>query len=237
MFLTVSAQQTVFNPDYVKNQVSESTAAQTINQQLNLQLNQAGIQQSNLISDDLINDELETMIQQFYDGDQIQLDQTLIKNAVSKEMDTSNVIQQGIVSVVVNRIVSVFNSQLNTQKLNQYSSQVNKIKSLNQIVMWTSAAGLIGLVLVALMKRRMLSLIASSTFVIGSFVAIISAIAYATNVLSNLPIQYAVVKSIVEQVGQDVLIREFTIALIVLAVGVLFGLLAAIFNRKSRKSH
>lgn len=231
---TVSARQTIFNPEYVQQQVSKSQAASTINQQLSGQLKQVGIQQINLISDDLINKELETMIQQFYDGSQVQLDQNIINDAVNDSVGATGIIQQGITSVVVNQIAGVFNSQLDTQKLNQYSGQINKLKAINQIVMWVSGIGLAILILLAFIRRQGVSLVATSMVVVGAFVAIISAIAYISNILGNLPIQYAVVKSIVEQAGQDILIREFVIASVIFVVGVGLMIPTMLLKRKKR---
>lgn len=231
---TVSARQTIFNPEYVQQQVSKSQAASTINQQLSGQLKQVGIQQTNLISDDLINKELETMIQQFYDGSQVQLDQNIINDAVNDSVGATGIIRQGITSVVVNQIAGVFNSQLDTQKLNQYSGQISKLKAINQIVMWVSGIGLAILILLAFIRRQGISLVATSMVVVGAFVAIISAIAYISNILGNLPIQYAVVKSIVEQAGQDILIREFVIASVIFVVGVGLMIPTMLLKRKKR---
>jgi hypothetical protein len=222
-FLTISAKQTVFNSEYIQQQVEKSDAADTINQQLNTQLQQSGVPQlqTNLIPNDLINDELKTMIGQFYNDQTVELDQNLITNEINQSVGTSGIIQQNLVSMVVTQVVKVLDGQLDTQKLSQYAGQVAKLQKLNQIVMMVSGVGFVLVALFAFIKKRGLNLLGSTLTVIGSFAAIISAIAYLSNILSNLPIQYAVIKTIVEQVGQDILIREFTIALGVLVLGII----------------
>lgn len=233
LFLTFSAKQTVFNVNYVQSQVVKSNAASTINQQVNTQLQQAGIQQTNLIPDNVINDELKSMIGEFYAGEEVKLDQSIITEEVNANIGTSGMIQQGIVSIIVNQVANIFNSQLDTQKLTHYAGQVAKLQKLNQIMMAISAVGLLILTFFAFIKRRGLNLLGSMMVTVGAFATVISAIAYVSNVLNDLPIQYAVIKGIVEQAGQDILLRELTMALGILILGIIllvlsFGLIRSI---------
>lgn len=221
LFLTFSAKQTVFNVNYVQSQVVKSNAASTINQQVNTQLQQAGIQQTNLIPDNVINDELKSMIGEFYAGEEVKLDQSIITEEVNANIGTSGMIQQGIVSIIVNQVANIFNSQLDTQKLTHYAGQVAKLQKLNQIMMAISAVGLLILTFFAFIKRRGLNLLGSMMVTVGAFATVISAIAYVSNVLNDLPIQYAVIKGIVEQAGQDILLRELTMALGILILGII----------------
>ncbi|GAC46499.1 hypothetical protein PLO_1971, partial [Pediococcus acidilactici NGRI 0510Q] len=91
----------------------------------------------------------------------------------------------------------------------------------------------------ALLRKRLLSTISSTLLVVGGFVAIICGIGYVSNVLSNLPIQYPVVKQIVQTAGQDLLVREFTIALGLFLLGVILTVfstgLAKVQQRLTRR--
>lgn len=235
LFLTFSAKQTVFNVNYVQSQVVKSNAASTINQQVNTQLQQAGIQQTNLIPDNVINDELKSMIGEFYAGEEVKLDQSIITEEVNANIGTSGMIQQGIVSIIVNQVANIFNSQLDTQKLTHYAGQVAKLQKLNQIMMAISAVGLLILTFFAFIKRRGLNLLGSMMVTVGTFATVISAIAYVSNVLNDLPIQYAVIKGIVEQAGQDILLRELTMALGILILGIILLVLSFGANQVNKK--
>lgn len=235
LFLTFSAKQTVFNVNYVQSQVVKSNAASTINQQVNTQLQQAGIQQTNLIPDNVINDELKSMIGEFYAGEEVKLDQSIITEEVNANIGTSGMIQQGIVSIIVNQVANIFNSQLDTQKLTHYAGQVAKLQKLNQIMMAISAVGLLILTFFAFIKRRGLNLLGSMVVTVGAFATVISAIAYVSNVLNDLPIQYAVIKGIVEQAGQDILLRELTMALGILILGIILLVLSFGANQVNKK--
>lgn len=235
LFLTFSAKQTVFNVNYVQSQVVKSNAASTINQQVNTQLQQAGIQQTNLIPDNVINDELKSMIGEFYAGEEVKLDQSIITEEVNANIGTSGMIQQGIVSIIVNQVANIFNSQLDTQKLTHYAGQVAKLQKLNQIMMAISAVGLLILTFFAFIKRRGLNLLGSMMVTVGAFATVISAIAYVSNVLNDLPIQYAVIKEIVEQAGQDILLRELTMALGILILGIILLVLSFGANQVNKK--
>lgn len=235
LFLTFSAKQTVFNVNYVQSQVVKSNAASTINQQVNTQLQQAGIQQTNLIPDNVINDELKSMIGEFYAGEEVKLDQSIIMGEVNANIGTSGMIQQGIVSIIVNQVANIFNSQLDTQKLTHYAGQVAKLQKLNQIMMAISAVGLLILTFFAFIKRRGLNLLGSMMVTVGAFATVISAIAYVSNVLNDLPIQYAVIKGIVEQAGQDILLRELTMALGILILGIILLVLSFGANQVNKK--
>ncbi|MCQ9316023.1 hypothetical protein ACIPCB_07940 [Pediococcus pentosaceus] len=235
LFLTFSAKQTVFNVNYVQSQVVKSNAASTINQQVNTQLQQAGIQQTNLIPDNVINDELKSMIGEFYAGEEVKLDQSIIMEEVNANIGTSGMIQQGIVSIIVNQVANIFNSQLDTQKLTHYAGQVAKLQKLNQIMMAISAVGLLILTFFAFIKRRGLNLLGSMMVTVGAFATVISAIAYVSNVLNDLPIQYAVIKGIVEQAGQDILLRELTMALGILILGIILLVLSFGANQVNKK--
>ena len=235
LFLTFSAKQTVFNVNYVQSQVVKSNAASTINQQVNTQLQQAGIQQTNLIPDNVINDELKSMIGEFYAGEEVKLDQSIITEEVNANIGTSGMIQQGIVSIIVNQVANIFNSQLDTQKLTHYAGQVAKLQKLNQIMMAISAVGLLILTFFAFIKRRGLNLLGSMMVTVGAFATVISAIAYVSNVLNDLPIQYAVIKGIVEQAGQDILLRELTMALGILILGIILLVLSFGANQINKK--
>ncbi|MGX6473036.1 hypothetical protein [Pediococcus pentosaceus] len=235
LFLTFSAKQTVFNVNYVQSQVVKSNAASTINQQVNTQLQQAGIQQTNLIPDNVINDELKSMIDEFYAGEEVKLDQSIITEEVNANIGTSGMIQQGIVSIIVNQVANIFNSQLDTQKLTHYAGQVAKLQKLNQIMMAISAVGLLILTFFAFIKRRGLNLLGSMMVTVGAFATVISAIAYVSNVLNDLPIQYAVIKGIVEQAGQDILLRELTMALGILILGIILLVLSFGANQVNKK--
>ncbi|MGY3770433.1 hypothetical protein ACWOA4_07370 [Pediococcus pentosaceus] len=235
LFLTFSAKQTVFNVNYVQSQVVKSNAASTINQQVNTQLQQAGIQQTNLIPDNVINDELKSMIGEFYAGEEVKLDQSIITEEVNANIGTSGMIQQGIVSIIVNQVANIFNSQLDTQKLMHYAGQVAKLQKLNQIMMAISAVGLLILTFFAFIKRRGLNLLGSMMVTVGAFATVISAIAYVSNVLNDLPIQYAVIKGIVEQAGQDILLRELTMALGILILGIILLVLSFGANQVNKK--
>ncbi|WP_259769682.1 hypothetical protein [Pediococcus pentosaceus] len=235
LFLTFSAKQTVFNVNYVQSQVVKSNAASTINQQVNIQLQQAGIQQTNLIPDNVINDELKSMIGEFYAGEEVKLDQSIIMEEVNANIGTSGMIQQGIVSIIVNQVANIFNSQLDTQKLTHYAGQVAKLQKLNQIMMAISAVGLLILTFFAFIKRRGLNLLGSMMVTVGAFATVISAIAYVSNVLNDLPIQYAVIKGIVEQAGQDILLRELTMALGILILGIILLVLSFGANQVNKK--
>ncbi|WP_229564743.1 hypothetical protein [Pediococcus pentosaceus] len=235
LFLTFSAKQTVFNVNYVQSQVVKSNAASTINQQVNAQLQQAGIQQTNLIPDNVINDELKSMIGEFYAGEEVKLDQSIITEEVNANIGTSGMIQQGIVSIIVNQVANIFNSQLDTQKLTHYAGQVAKLQKLNQIMMAISAVGLLILTFFAFIKRRGLNLLGSMMVTVGAFATVISAIAYVSNVLNDLPIQYAVIKGIVEQAGQDILLRELTMALGILILGIILLVLSFGANQVNKK--
>lgn len=235
LFLTFSAKQTVFNVNYVQSQVVKSNAASTINQQVNTQLQQAGIQQTNLIPDNVINDELKSMIGEFYAGEEVKLDQSIITEEVNANIGTSGMIQQGIVSIIVNQVANIFNSQLDTQKLTYYAGQVAKLQKLNQIMMAISAVGLLILTFFAFIKRRGLNLLGSMMVTVGAFATVISAIAYVSNVLNDLPIQYAVIKGIVEQAGQDILLRELTMALGILILGIILLVLSFGANQVNKK--
>ncbi|WP_237712943.1 hypothetical protein [Pediococcus pentosaceus] len=235
LFLTFSAKQTVFNVNYVQSQVVKSNAASTINQQVNTQLQQAGIQQTNLIPDNVINDELKSMIGEFYAGEEVKLDQSIITEEVNANIGTSGMIQQGIVSIIVNQVANIFNSQLDTQKLTHYAGQVAKLQKLNQIMMAISAVGLLILTFFAFIKRRGLNLLGSMMVTVGAFATVISAIAYVSNVLNDLPIQYAVIKGIVEQAGQDILLRELTMALGILILGIILLVLSFGANQVNKK--
>lgn len=222
-FGAVSAKQTVFNANYVQQQIEKSSAAEVINQQLDTQLQQAGINQSNLIPDDLVNDELKTMVQQFYDGQQVHIDENIITNAINQSTQATGAFQQTVNAMVVSKVVAVFNSQLDTQKLSRYAGQVQKLSRIDQTVIWVSGVGLVLTLAYALLRKRLFSTISSTLLVVGGFVAIICGIGYVSNVLSNLPIQYPVVKQIVQTAGQDLLVREFTIALGLFLVGVVLA--------------
>lgn len=235
LFLTFSAKQTVFNVNYVQSQVVKSNAASTINQQVNTQLQQVGIQQTNLIPDNVINDELKSMIGEFYAGEEVKLDQSIITEEVNANIGTSGMIQQGIVSIIVNQVANIFNSQLDTQKLTHYAGQVAKLQKLNQIMMAISAVGLLILTFFAFIKRRGLNLLGSMMVTVGAFATVISAIAYVSNVLNDLPIQYAVIKGIVEQAGQDILLRELTMALGILILGIILLVLSFGANQVNKK--
>lgn len=235
LFLTFSAKQTVFNVNYVQSQVVKSNAASTINQQVNTQLQQAGIQQTNLIPDNVINDELKSMIGEFYAGEEVKLDQSIITEEVNANIGTSGMIQQGIVSIIVNQVANIFNSQLDTQKLTHYAGQVAKLQKLNQIMMAISAVGLLILTFFAFIKRCCLNLLGSMMVTVGAFATVISAIAYVSNVLNDLPIQYAVIKGIVEQAGQDILLRELTMALGILILGIILLVLSFGANQVNKK--
>ncbi|WP_235020743.1 hypothetical protein [Pediococcus pentosaceus] len=235
LFLTFSAKQTVFNVNYVQSQMVKSNAASTINQQVNAQLQQAGIQQTNLIPDNVINDELKSMIGEFYAGEEVKLDQSIITEEVNANIGTSGMIQQGIVSIIVNQVANIFNSQLDTQKLTHYAGQVAKLQKLNQIMMAISAVGLLILTFFAFIKRRGLNLLGSMMVTVGAFATVISAIAYVSNVLNDLPIQYAVIKGIVEQAGQDILLRELTMALGILILGIILLVLSFGANQVNKK--
>lgn len=235
LFLTFSAKQTVFNVNYVQSQVVKSNAASTINQQVNTQLQQAGIQQTNLIPDNVINDELKSMIGEFYAGEEVKLDQSIIMEEVNANIGTSGMIQQGIVSIIVNQVANIFNSQLDTQKLTHYAGQVAKLQKSNQIMMAISAVGLLILTFFAFIKRRGLNLLGSMMVTVGAFATVISAIAYVSNVLDDLPIQYAVIKGIVEQAGQDILLRELTMALGILILGIILLVLSFGANQVNKK--
>ncbi|ASC08200.1 hypothetical protein [Pediococcus pentosaceus] len=235
LFLTFSAKQTVFNVNYVQSQVVKSNAASTINQQVTTQLQQAGIQQTNLIPDNVINDELKSMIGEFYAGEEVKLDQSIIMEEVNANIGTSGMIQQGIVSIIVNQVANIFNSQLDTQKLTHYAGQVAKLQKLNQIMMAISAVGLLILTFFAFIKRRGLNLLGSMMVTVGAFATVISAIAYVSNVLNDLPIQYAVIKGIVEQAGQDILLRELTMALGILILGIILLVLSFGANQVNKK--
>lgn len=235
LFLTFSAKQTVFNVNYVQSQVVKSNAASTINQQVNTQLQQAGIRQTNLIPDNVINDELKSMIGEFYAGEEVKLDQSIITEEVNANIGTSGMIQQGIVSIIVNQVANIFNSQLDTQKLTHYAGQVAKLQKLNQIMMAISAVGLLILTFFAFIKRRGLNLLGSMMVTVGAFATVISAIAYVSNVLNDLPIQYAVIKGIVEQAGQDILLRELTMALGILILGIILLVLSFGANQVNKK--
>lgn len=235
LFLTFSAKQTVFNVNYVQSQVVKSNAASTINQQVNTQLQQAGIQQTNLIPDNVINDELKSMIGEFYAGEEVKLDQSIITEEVNANIGMSGMIQQGIVSIIVNQVANIFNSQLDTQKLTHYAGQVAKLQKLNQIMMAISAVGLLILTFFAFIKRRGLNLLGSMMVTVGAFATVISAIAYVSNVLNDLPIQYAVIKGIVEQAGQDILLRELTMALGILILGIILLVLSFGANQVNKK--
>ena len=235
LFLTFSAKQTVFNVNYVQSQVVKSNAASTINRQVNTQLQQAGIQQTNLIPDNVINDELKSMIGEFYAGEKVKLDQSIITEEVNANIGTSGMIQQGIVSIIVNQVANIFNSQLDTQKLTHYAGQVAKLQKLNQIMMAISAVGLLILTFFAFIKRRGLNLLGSMMVTVGAFATVISAIAYVSNVLNDLPIQYAVIKGIVEQAGQDILLRELTMALGILILGIILLVLSFGANQVNKK--
>lgn len=235
LFLTFSAKQTVFNVNYVQSQAVKSNAASTINQQVNTQLQQAGIQQTNLIPDNVINDELKSMIGEFYAGEEVKLDQSIITEEVNANIGTSGMIQQGIVSIIVNQVANIFNSQLDTQKLTHYAGQVAKLQKLNQIMMAISAVGLLILTFFAFIKRRGLNLLGSMVVTVGAFATVISAIAYVSNVLNDLPIQYAVIKGIVEQAGQDILLRELTMALGILILGIILLVLSFGANQVNKK--
>lgn len=235
LFLTFSAKQTVFNVNYVQSQVVKSNAASTINQQVNTQLQQAGIQQTNLIPDNVINDELKSMIGEFYAGEEVKLDQSIITEEVNANIGASGMIQQGIVSIIVNQVANIFNSQLDTQKLTHYAGQVAKLQKLNQIMMAISAVGLLILTFFAFIKRRGLNLLGSMMVTVGAFATVISAIAYVSNVLNDLPIQYAVIKGIVEQAGQDILLRELTMALGILILGIILLVLSFGANQVNKK--
>lgn len=235
LFLTFSAKQTAFNVNYVQSQVVKSNAASTINQQVNTQLQQAGIQQTNLIPDNVINDELKSMIGEFYAGEEVKLDQSIITEEVNANIGTSGMIQQGIVSIIVNQVANIFNSQLDTQKLTHYAGQVAKLQKLNQIMMAISAVGLLILTFFAFIKRRGLNLLGSMMVTVGAFATVISAIAYVSNVLNDLPIQYAVIKGIVEQAGQDILLRELTMALGILILGIILLVLSFGANQVNKK--
>ncbi|WP_270238077.1 hypothetical protein [Pediococcus pentosaceus] len=235
LFLTFSAKQTVFNVSYVQNQVIKSNAASTINQQVNTQLQQAGIQQTNLIPDNVINDELKSMIGEFYAGEEVKLDQSIITEEVNANIGTSGMIQQGVVSIIVNQVANIFNSQLDTQKLTHYAGQVAKLQKLNQIMMVISTVGLLILTFFAFIKRRGLNLLGSMMVAVGAFATVISAIAYVSNVLNDLPIQYAVIKGIVEQAGQDILLRELTMALGILILGIILLVLSFGVNQINKK--
>lgn len=235
LFLTFSAKQTVFNVNYVQSQVVKSNAASTINQQVNTQLQQAGIQQTNLIPDNVINDELKSMIGEFYAGEEVKLDPSIITEEVNANIGTSGMIQQGIVSIIVNQVANIFNSQLDTQKLTHYAGQVAKLQKLNQIMMAISAVGLLILTFFAFIKRRGLNLLGSMMVTVGAFATVISAIAYVSNVLNDLPIQYAVIKGIVEQAGQDILLRELTMALGILILGIILLVLSFGANQVNKK--
>lgn len=235
LFVTFSAKQTVFNASYVQSQVAKSNAASTINQQVNTKLQQSGIQQTNLIPDNVVNDELKSMIGEFYAGKEVKLDQSIITEEVNESIGTGGMIQQGMVSLIVNQVANIFNSQLDTQKLTHYAGQMAKLQKLNRLVMIISAVGVIILALFAFMKRRGLNLLGSMFVTVGAFATIISAIAYISNVLSNLPIQYPVVKSIVEQAGQDILLRELTMALGILIVGIVLLVLSFGVNQINKK--
>ncbi|MGI1808099.1 hypothetical protein ACRPKW_04725 [Pediococcus pentosaceus] len=235
LFLTFSAKQTVFNVNYVQSQVVKSNAASTINQQVNTQLQQAGIQQTNLIPDNVINDELKSMIGEFYAGEEVKLDQSIIMEEVNANIGTSGMIQQGIVSIIVNQVANIFNSQLDTQKLTHYAGQVAKLQKLNQIMMAISAVGLLILTFFAFIKRRGLNLLGSMMVTVGAFATVISAIAYVSNVLNDLPIQYAVIKGIVEQAGQDILLRELTMALGILILGIILLVFSFGTNQVNKK--
>lgn len=235
LFLTFSAKQTVFNVNYVQSQVVKSNAASTINQQVNTQLQQAGIQQTNLIPDNVIDDELKSMIGEFYAGEEVKLDQSIITEEVNANIGTSGMIQQGIVSIIVNQVANIFNSQLDTQKLTHYAGQVAKLQKLNQIMMAISAVGLLILTFFAFIKRRGLNLLGSMMVTVGAFATAISAIAYVSNVLNDLPIQYAVIKGIVEQAGQDILLRELTMALGILILGIILLVLSFGANQVNKK--
>lgn len=235
LFLTFSVKQTVFNVNYVQSQAVKSNAASTINQQVNTQLQQAGIQQTNLIPDNVINDELKSMIGEFYAGEEVKLDQSIITEEVNANIGTSGMIQQGIVSIIVNQVANIFNSQLDTQKLTHYAGQVAKLQKLNQIMMAISAVGLLILTFFAFIKRRGLNLLGSMMVTVGAFATVISAIAYVSNVLNGLPIQYAVIKGIVEQAGQDILLRELTMALGILILGIILLVLSFGANQVNKK--
>lgn len=235
LFLTFSVKQTVFNVNYVQSQAVKSNAASTINQQVNTQLQQAGIQQTNLIPDNVINDELKSMIGEFYAGEEVKLDQSIITEEVNANIGTSGMIQQGIVSIIVNQVANIFNSQLDTQKLTHYAGQVAKLQKLNQIMMAISAVGLLILTFFAFIKRRGLNLLGSMMVTVGAFATVISAIAYVSNVLNDLPIQYAVIKGIVEQAGQDILLRELTMALGILILGIILLVLSFGANQVNKK--
>lgn len=235
LFLTFSAKQTVFNVNYVQSQVVKSNAASIINQQVNTQLQQAGIQQTNLIPDNVINDELKSMIGEFYAGEEVKLDQSIITEEVNANIGTSGMIQQGIVSIIVNQVANIFNSQLDTQKLTHYAGQAAKLQKLNQIMMAISAVGLLILTFFAFIKRRGLNLLGSMMVTVGAFATVISAIAYVSNVLNDLPIQYAVIKGIVEQAGQDILLRELTMALGILILGIILLVLSFGANQVNKK--
>lgn len=235
LFLTFSVKQTVFNVNYVQSQAVKSNAASTINQQVNTQLQQAGIQQTNLIPDNVINDELKSMIGEFYAGEEVKLDQSIITEEVNANIGTSGMIQQGIVSIIVNQVANIFNSQLDTQKLMHYAGQVAKLQKLNQIMMAISAVGLLILTFFAFIKRRGLNLLGSMMVTVGAFATVISAIAYVSNVLNDLPIQYAVIKGIVEQAGQDILLRELTMALGILILGIILLVLSFGANQVNKK--
>ncbi|MCZ3394383.1 hypothetical protein MU545_21530, partial [Enterococcus faecium] len=59
--------------------------------------------------------------------------------------------------------------------------------------------------------------------------------AYVSNVLNDLPIQYAVIKGIVEQAGQDILLRELTMALGILILGIILLVLSFGANQVNKK--
>lgn len=238
-FGAVSAKQTVFNANYVQQQVEKSNAAEVINQQLDTQLQQAGINQTNLIPDDLVNEELKTMVQQFYDGQQVHIDENIITNAVNQNTQAAGAFQQTVNGMVVSKVVAIFNSQLDTQKLSQYAGQVQKLSKIDQSVIWLSGVGLVLTLGYALLRKRLVSTVGSTLLVVGGFVAIICGIGYVSNVLSNLPIQYPVVKQIVQAAGQDLLVREFTIALGLFLLGIILTVfstgLAKVRQRLTRR--
>lgn len=220
--ITMMLNLTVFNENYMAKQIQHSYVASQINQNIDQQTSKLGLQNTNLVGNDLINQVLKNMVHQFYQGDTVQVDNNLVTNQVEHSLGSNTgVLQQGLTGVVVSGVVQAINTQINSEKISSYSKTMSEVRRINGFTEIAAVILLAICLILALMKRALFRISGVGAIFSGLLGAILFGLVYVGNIPAKVITNNSVAVQIGDQVIKDITSTGFLVAIITVVTGIL----------------
>ncbi|KRN19169.1 hypothetical protein IV79_GL001541 [Pediococcus claussenii] len=213
---------TVFNENYMTKQIQHSDVASQINQNIDQQTSKLGLQNTNLVGSDLINQVLKNMVHQFYQGETVQVDNNLVTNQVEQSLGSNTgILQQGITGMVVSGVVQAINTQINSEKISSYSKTMSDTRRINSFTETAAFILLAVCMILALIKKALFRISGVGAIFSGLLGAILFGFAYVGDIPAKLITNNSVAVQIGNQVVKDITSTGFLVAVITAVTGIL----------------